>query len=66
MFYVEFKSIRNVIMLYFGTIILLVLFSFTVMFDISSLWSVPQSAPGLVLAERIQLLNILLPITQSI
>lgn len=54
-------------MLYVGTMILLVLFfSFTLMFDINNSWSVPQSVLGLVLGEGIQLLHLLLPITWSI
>ena len=53
--------------LYFGTMILLALgFSFRLTFNMDSLWSGPQSAPGLVLAERIQLLHLLLPITWSV
>lgn len=52
---------------YFATAILSLLFlGCTLTFDVSSPWSAPRSVPGLVLAERTQLLHVLHAITQSI
>lgn len=62
-FYVVFKSIRNVIYIIFWNYGSFSLSSFAPVFDINSSWSVPQSVPGLILAERTQPLHLLLPLT---